>query len=463
MKHKKLTFLGYFWAATVTGVGFWVPQSMAFRVTEVVISEPYPLWVIGLAVLIVGLIGLTVYLWWLNRRLLHDRHDFNVLWQNTNNAITEVDADGVIRRLNHSFTAGLEPLNLLGGHFYDHLADCHKGEFREALKNAVCHDQESILELTVELGLEQRCLSCKVIPYITSFHKRHAWLLTTDISELTFSVMEAELQSQPQLNACISINDENVRRWFSQFFDGLGLKYDDAFQSEIKDTSEYGLLVTDNNTLLHAGHVWYLNSLDPGPEHSAIKAPFRREALSLDLLMLIIRGKTELCNPMGINASSRASEAIVDYDEKGQKQTAHEEFKSDGELEQKVESSGSLLVVEDNLTNQLVIKKTLEKMGYFVCVANNGAEGVQAFSTGLFQGVIMDIQMPVMDGLEATKKIRQLDKAYVPIIALTANAEDSVEKACFEAGMDAFLTKPINRVVLQSTLDKVLKGESSEH
>jgi len=121
---------------------------------------------------------------------------------------------------------------------------------------------------------------------------------------------------------------------------------------------------------------------------------------------------------------------------------------------------GNLLVVEDNLTNQMVIRKTLEKMGYQVSVANNGEEGVASFLNDTFQGVIMDVQMPVMDGIEATRQIRLVEDNYVPIIALTANAQDSVEEACFAAGMDAFLTKPINRAELQSTLESVLGMET---
>ena len=85
---------------------------------------------------------------------------------------------------------------------------------------------------------------------------------------------------------------------------------------------------------------------------------------------------------------------------------------------------------------------------------------MSSFLNDTFQGVIMDVQMPVMDGIEATRQIRQVEGRYVPIIALTANAQESVEEACFAAGMDAFLTKPINRVELQSTLETVLGTET---
>ncbi|MEY8248446.1 MAG: response regulator [Bermanella sp.] len=123
---------------------------------------------------------------------------------------------------------------------------------------------------------------------------------------------------------------------------------------------------------------------------------------------------------------------------------------------------GHLLLVEDNITNQLVVRKTLEKMAYQVTIANNGLEGVQAYESGAFAGIIMDVQMPVMDGIEATRKIRQLEGGYVPIIALTANAQKEIEEACLAAGMDAFLTKPVKRLELQRTLEAVLGSERQQ-
>ncbi|MFT7109934.1 MAG: CheY-like chemotaxis protein [Psychrobacter glaciei] len=117
----------------------------------------------------------------------------------------------------------------------------------------------------------------------------------------------------------------------------------------------------------------------------------------------------------------------------------------------------SLLAVEDNLVNQMVIKKTLERLGYQVMVANNGEQGVEMLLAHDFQGVLMDVQMPVMDGITATKKLRLEHGITVPIIALTANAQEAVEQACMDAGMDMFLTKPISREKLEAALNKVLK------
>jgi CheY-like chemotaxis protein len=116
----------------------------------------------------------------------------------------------------------------------------------------------------------------------------------------------------------------------------------------------------------------------------------------------------------------------------------------------------NLLVVEDNLINQMLTKKTLERMGYLVQVVSNGKEAVKHCLEFDFQCVLMDVQMPIMDGIEATRQIRQKKGRSVPIIALTANAQETVEAACYDAGMNYFLTKPFSRPQLQSALDDAL-------
>ena len=116
---------------------------------------------------------------------------------------------------------------------------------------------------------------------------------------------------------------------------------------------------------------------------------------------------------------------------------------------------GQVLLVEDNFVNQKVAVRFLERLGCSVEVANNGAEGVAAFQQRRFDIVLMDLQMPVMDGMTATRKIRELETAgHVPIIALTANAMSGDRERCEAAGMDGYLTKPIEVDRLRSILMK---------
>jgi CheY-like chemotaxis protein len=120
-------------------------------------------------------------------------------------------------------------------------------------------------------------------------------------------------------------------------------------------------------------------------------------------------------------------------------------------------ASGQVLVVEDALPLQLVTRARLEKLGYQVEVASNGREAVEAVERSDFGLVLMDIQMPEMDGIAATRVIRSMSaaaKASTPIIALTANAMKGDEEEYLAAGMNGYLTKPIDSDSLINTLQR---------
>jgi PAS domain S-box-containing protein len=106
-----------------------------------------------------------------------------------------------------------------------------------------------------------------------------------------------------------------------------------------------------------------------------------------------------------------------------------------------------VLVAEDNFVNQKVIRRTLEKWGVEVQIANNGREALEWLSREPFHLVLMDCQMPEMDGYEATRRIRAYEQPrglHMPVIALTANALEGDREKCLECGMDDYLTKPVN-------------------
>ena len=110
-----------------------------------------------------------------------------------------------------------------------------------------------------------------------------------------------------------------------------------------------------------------------------------------------------------------------------------------------------ILVAEDNYTNQLVVVAQLRKLGYAADVAGDGAQALAAVQRGTYDLVLMDCEMPVMDGYEATRRVRE-SGAAVPIVALTANAMAGDRDRCLAAGMNAFVSKPVELERLVSVL-----------
>jgi signal transduction histidine kinase/CheY-like chemotaxis protein/sensor domain CHASE-containing protein len=116
-----------------------------------------------------------------------------------------------------------------------------------------------------------------------------------------------------------------------------------------------------------------------------------------------------------------------------------------------------VLLVEDNPVNQQVAVAMLEQLGCQVTVAGDGVEGVRAFEAGHFEVVLMDCQMPTLDGYGATARIRAfektVDRSRTPVVALTANALEGDREKCLQAGMDAYLTKPFSQNQLRRALE----------
>ena len=122
-------------------------------------------------------------------------------------------------------------------------------------------------------------------------------------------------------------------------------------------------------------------------------------------------------------------------------------------------SRGNVLLVEDNTMNQLVATRVMTKLGVNVEVAENGLLALSALEGHTFDAVLMDCQMPEMDGYEATREIRRREVetgAHIPIIAMTAAAMDGDREACLAAGMDDYITKPIRVEEIDAALDRWL-------
>lgn len=113
-----------------------------------------------------------------------------------------------------------------------------------------------------------------------------------------------------------------------------------------------------------------------------------------------------------------------------------------------------ILIVDDDTTNRLVLTAYLKKDGYTVVSAENGQEAVELFQSEGAELILMDVMMPVMDGYEATRKIKKLSgEKFIPIIFLTAMTDEKALSQCVEVGGDDFLTKPYNRIILKAKID----------
>jgi CheY-like chemotaxis protein len=129
------------------------------------------------------------------------------------------------------------------------------------------------------------------------------------------------------------------------------------------------------------------------------------------------------------------------------------------ELSARMEKKLNVLVAEDNAVNQTIIARMLGKQGHSVTVAGDGTEALAAWERSDFDLVLMDVQMPNMDGFECTSAIRSREQrrgGHVPIIALTAHALKGDEERCLRAGMDGYLAKPVRSGDLYTTIERTV-------
>lgn len=125
-----------------------------------------------------------------------------------------------------------------------------------------------------------------------------------------------------------------------------------------------------------------------------------------------------------------------------------------------------VLLAEDNLVNQKVAVRFLEKRGHTVVLAESGEKALDAWRKQAFDIILMDVQMPEMDGFEATSRIREHEKStgkHIPIIALTAHAMVGDRERCLAAGMDGYVSKPINADDLFAAIERLLPAAAQAH
>jgi CheY-like chemotaxis protein len=121
----------------------------------------------------------------------------------------------------------------------------------------------------------------------------------------------------------------------------------------------------------------------------------------------------------------------------------------------------NILLAEDVDVNAMIATRFLGRLGHNVTVAENGIEALQKLEDGDFDLVLMDVEMPEMDGMETTRRIRQQsdpEKHRIPVIAMTAHAVTEIQQRCLEAGMNDYITKPLEPETLKRVLEKYQSG-----
>jgi len=203
-----------------------------------------------------------------------------------------------------------------------------------------------------------------------------------------------------------------------------------------------------------------------------LQNPNWRSATVLMLSSAGLRGDAERCRKLGVAAyltkpikQSELLEAILTALGRMPQKEARPSLVTRHSLRER-RTLLRILLAEDNAVNQLLAIRLLEKRGHTVTLAANGKEALAAIQNGEFDLILMDVQMPEMDGFQVTGAIRRKESAtgaHIPIIAMTAHAMKGDEERCLTAGMDAYVSKPIRPQELFEKIDQLLgKGRDTE-
>ncbi len=269
----------------------------------------------------------------------------------------------------------------------------------------------------------------------------------------------------------LKLNIENLKS--SQVFgDALRLKQliSNILSNSLKFTYSGGVEVTFKEESLTASKANYkliFKDSGVGMEDYELKSAYmtinkiggtKRISHGLGLFMVeklskLLNATVVIKSKKGVGTEVTLEFALERVDDRGNR-------KKDEKVIAENFSSKKILIVEDNKMNQIVMAKLLKLVNIFPEIAENGAEAVEKLRSNEYDAVLMDIQMPVMNGYDAAKKIREMEielaRERVPIIALTAYAMQSDREKCIEAGMDEYMSKPVIKEELFEVLDKFI-------
>ncbi|MEJ2499855.1 MAG: ATP-binding protein [Campylobacterales bacterium] len=257
------------------------------------------------------------------------------------------------------------------------------------------------------------------------------------------------------INALVMI-DENRRKaqtdYLIEYLDFYGVKHtsfkDLRELQELEERTNFDMLFADFDYCDEE----VLKQVAASPEATALitKSYYMKKIESMELDLFKV-----LYEPLNATKLQTALESFDSEDFVAKKaQKKRKKVSADAKFDAKV------LVAEDNVINQKLIRRTLEELGLDVTIANNGLEAFEKRKNGEFDLMFMDIQMPVLDGMEATMEILDYEEdeeqAHVPIIALTANALKGDRERFMDVGMDEYTTKPLVRTEILNLLSQFI-------
>jgi len=282
------------------------------------------------------------------------------------------------------------------------------------------------------------------------------FFFTLDFEEIE-TLNESIKGSFANINAVILESDTKQKPqtvFLKEYLDFYGVSYSSFYDLEelnnLQNQVNYDLLFIDYDYSNENMLIEYSKS----PEEMVLitKSYYMKKIDMMDLDLLKVLYEPLNSTKVKTTLESHDVEAFNNKKVKKQRKKTFDEKNS--------KFNANVLVAEDNIINQKLIRRTLEDLGLTITLANNGLEAFEKRKNGNFNLIFMDIQMPVLDGVEATQEILDYEEDYsvphVPIIALTANALKGDRERFLEAGMDEYTTKPLVRTEIVSLLNHFL-------
>ena len=287
----------------------------------------------------------------------------------------------------------------------------------------------STFYFTVQLGLikeSQIEISTATLPKLSGIRA-----LVVDNSAITLDTVKELLMKWKLIPTLVTTTEEANER----------------LHQSLKDGAHFELLICNADMPEH-GSLTLVKRMRQNPDLAPIKVVLLTKGMTGEYFQRYGELGVESCVEKPIKQSALL-EALVEPFRDGVSHTRKPSSHKNGFDQDKIENLDlRVLLVEDNHLNQVVARDILEKWGCKVAVAENGKIALSVLEDNRYDLILMDVQMPVMDGLETTTIIRQREKStltHMPIIAMTAGAMKGNEEQCYEAGVDAFISKPIDK------------------